>query len=65
MKKVPMIKNNDKTINPVVWVPAGEFDTYLEKGYVYAIDFYRRKEAHYATMRREIEKQQVLNNVQG
>ena len=60
-----MIKPIDALVNPVRWVPVDQFDAHLEMGYVYAVDFYRQKEAKYATLRRELEKQMVIDNVEG
>ena len=59
-----MIKNSDEFVNPVVWVLVADFDEYYAKGYIYAVDFYRQKEAKYATLRRELEKQMVIDNVE-
>lgn len=56
---------SDASINPVKWVPVKQFDEYIDYGYVYAVDFYRHKEAKYATLRRDLEKQMVIDNVQG
>lgn len=61
---VPMIKNRNDAINPVIWIDESEYDDYISQGYINARLFYGQMEAKYAKMRRQIEKEIVRRNVE-